>query len=717
MGAVVGEADAAGVECHGVAADRAAGAAANAAGAGREQAVIGFGGTGDGGGGCEALGVDGLIGQRCNDRLAAQHVVAGLCGHNGADAIAGVGAAEGTQRRTAAGTDGARGTGMGAVVGEAHAAGVECHAVAADRATGAAANAAGAGREQAVVGLGRRRDARRRRQRGGVDGAGRADARLPGQNIVAGVGDHPVAGVAATFVAAARAGERAQRHVAAGHDGLVGGGDVGVAEGQAHAAGVKRNAVGAHPTAGTAADARAGGRQQPVVGLGGGGDRRRRREASGVDGHRRSAAAQRRYLVIAGETPGSVRKRDGGDVLARRGDVGVAGCGAGVGQRLAVDVGTHSDRAAQAGGAVVGLGSREGDGPGADGGRHIQAVGVERIVGGGTAVRAGDAGDRQAGHRYFAGADHVGVVVAAACAGEARRRIVAGESGDVVGRREAGRRRSAGVVDLADAAVGEARRQRPGGDGYRRSAAAKRRQLVIGGQAAGSICKRDGVDVLARRGDVGVAGRGARVGQRFTADAGAHTDITRQAGAAVIHLGSREGDGLGADRARRRGGVGDGVVAAHVAAAAIDQGVAGLDAQRAGVATEDVGRSKFLGHAGRVVSRQQPGHRDRACRTRRTVVGFAGAHRSERQRQRRDDAGRIGDVADVVVAGHVGAGAILERDGRGRHRLAGTGHLAVEAQRRGRIHAVANDQADDVRRAAGAAGAVVVFGHRRRGHG
>ena len=85
-------------------------------------------------------------------------------GNNGADAITRVGAADVAQCRAAAGNDAAGGAGMGVVVGQADTAGGEGHGVAADRAAGAAAYAAGAGREQSVVGFGGGGDSRRCRQ-------------------------------------------------------------------------------------------------------------------------------------------------------------------------------------------------------------------------------------------------------------------------------------------------------------------------------------------------------------------------------------------------------------------------------------------------------------------------------------------------------------------------------------------------------------------------
>ena len=67
----------------------------------------------------------------------------------------------------------------------------------------------------------------------------------------------------------------------------------------------------------------------------------------------------------------------------------------------------------------------------------------------------------------------------------------------------------------------------------------QRRQLVVSGQAAAGIrriAQRNGVDVLAPRGHMGIIGRGAGVGQRFAAHTRAYAHVPRQTGAAVIRF-------------------------------------------------------------------------------------------------------------------------------------------------------------------------------------
>ena len=97
--------------------------------------------------------------------------------------------------------------------------------------------------------------------------------------------------------AAAAAAEGAQHHIAGGADGLVGRGYVGIAEAQAHAAGVEQHSVSSHRTTGAAADGGARGCNQAVISLGNGRDAGCGRQGLGADagpahiGNRRAGEA------------------------------------------------------------------------------------------------------------------------------------------------------------------------------------------------------------------------------------------------------------------------------------------------------------------------------------------------------------------------------------------------------------------------------------------
>ena len=127
-----------------------------------------------------------------------------------------------------------------------------------------------------------------------------ADAGLRGQHVVARHRDHPVVRIAAGLGTASRTGERAQRHIACGADGLVGRGDVRVAEGQAHGAGVECVGVSVDHASEAAAHRRTGGGQVAVVGLGHSGDARCGRERGGVDGGCGGTDRRGAEAVVAG---------------------------------------------------------------------------------------------------------------------------------------------------------------------------------------------------------------------------------------------------------------------------------------------------------------------------------------------------------------------------------------------------------------------------------
>ena len=116
------------------------------------------------------------------------------------------------------------------------------------------------------------------------DGSGHGRNRgLPRQRVVGGGRYHQVARAAAAEVAAADAGQCAQRDVAGRADGL-GGCDVRAAEIEGDAAGVQRHRVAADLAAQAAAHRRAGRGQHAVVDFARAGDARRRRELRRRDG-------------------------------------------------------------------------------------------------------------------------------------------------------------------------------------------------------------------------------------------------------------------------------------------------------------------------------------------------------------------------------------------------------------------------------------------------
>ena len=164
------QADCAGVQCHRVGANRAAGVAADARSGGGKHTVVGLGCCADAGRDRQRRGVEG--GCDCADGRRCEAVVAGIARHLVARARAcasTLGRAGEVQRRAACGRHVAAAR-MGTVKRQAHT--VEAAAVGANKAGDAATREAAAGScDGAVVGLGGGGDRRGRdRQRRGVDG-------------------------------------------------------------------------------------------------------------------------------------------------------------------------------------------------------------------------------------------------------------------------------------------------------------------------------------------------------------------------------------------------------------------------------------------------------------------------------------------------------------------------------------------------------------------
>ena len=269
----------------------------------------------------------------------------------------------------------------------------------------------------------------------------------------------------------------------------------------------------------------------------------------------------------------------GTDGLASRGHMGIA-----EGQRHAAGVQRHSVSShstagvAADGGArgclqtIVGLGGGGNAGagaqwPGSDARCDIRACSVEHVVGGIRAVVARDAGDRQPRDRHCGGTNHVGVVVGCRAVAQRGGTVTRDQTAEAVAWGETVRRSAGTVIDLADTAVGHRRCQRGRVDGNGIANAGRRQigQYVVADQSTRAIAgigQRDGVDILAAGGNVGIAGAGAGttvvkcLGHTVHRDARADGDFARQAGVAVVSLAGAQADGLGGDV---RGGAGRGV--------------------------------------------------------------------------------------------------------------------------------------------------------------
>ena len=189
---------------------------------------------------------------------------------------------------------------MRVTVGQSECAGVQRHRVGADLAAQAAAHRRSGRGQRAVVDLARTGNARRRRELCRRDGSGHGrDRRLCPQRVVGDGRHHPVARAAAAQVAAARAGQRAQRDVTGRADGL-GRCHVRAAEIEGNGTGVEQHGVGADQTASDAAAHRRAGRgQHAVVYLGGGGDARRRRELCRRDGLQLACRLRKQGVIRA----------------------------------------------------------------------------------------------------------------------------------------------------------------------------------------------------------------------------------------------------------------------------------------------------------------------------------------------------------------------------------------------------------------------------------
>ena len=245
----------------------------------------------------------------------------------------------------------------------------------------------------------------------------------------------------------------------------------------------------------------------------------------------------------------------------------------GLGARAAIHAGGHATPVADGhiGQRVIhlvaGSQARNRQRLGRDGAGHRLAGGIQRVVGGGGAVAAGDAGDGQARHRHRVGAEHILGVIALGGAAQSGVRVAGNQAAEAVGGCHAAGHRA--VIGFGDTGVGNGRGERLGIDGQaiHAGAVAVGRQAVVGRYAAigaGGECDR--THILVGRGNVAAAAGGAGDAQSFRADEATQGYKARQTGASIVGFagGQRQRcsrdqhTGVGGGGAARQVVVGDG---------------------------------------------------------------------------------------------------------------------------------------------------------------
>ena len=322
------------------------------------------------------------------------------------------------------------------------------------------------------------------------------------------------------------------------------------------------------------------------------------------------------------------------------------------------DAGANGNIPRQAGAAVVDLGGRQGDGLPGDG-----DAGISRRGAAGQVVVAGlAAGERQASDRDAIRANILGTE-----GGE----CAAGVHVGAVARHHAGEHRAlhaAGVGGAVVHLVGDVER----GDRYilfgqrhRRIGRIQRGQLIVAG-GAGATHQRECRNIVGGVvGHIFAEGRGAAVGQRLAANAGADGDgAGTQRGVAVVSFGGRKRDRFLVDGQR----------AVDVAERIIARGVA---LRRDEIAT-GIGRAlrgtrigERTTQRGVVLTQHKAAiAHPVAAGVGRTVIGLAGVGGCYCQRRlvHRQRAGAVADgVVGRIEAARAGGGA--GGDGVARHRV------------------------------------------------